>query len=375
MPPDHLVHRGGGLVLRSGPEALVRIEDDWDRLAALDPSPFTTTSWLRAWWGAYGRGELVVATLHGPDGRLRAGVALRRTPLRALVAPADDHSDDWDAVAEDDAARHDLWTAVAALDAWHLRLPTLRAGPATLSARGALLEAGWRVHAAPGNRSPYLPLPGDFDALMASLSRNARSQVRRRARRLAERGEVTFRTTTGGPTLDADLDELFRVEASGWKARGGTAILTEPGAEALYRSFAHAAARKGWLRVHLLEVGGRVVAGDLACAIGDEAFLLKTGFDEDWSEASPGLVLRAEVLRATIEDGRRGYDFLGPDDEYKLRWTDTVRPRVTLTAYRGATAFPGAAWHRALRPALRRVRRACRPGGGRGPAAGPGRAG
>ena len=186
---------------------------------------------------------------------------------------------------------------------------------------------------------------------------------------------MTFRTTTGGDRLDADLDELFRVEASGWKARGGTAILTEPGAERLYRSFAHAAAARGWLRVHLLEVDGRVVAGDLGCAIGDEAFLIKTGFDEAWSHESPGLVLRGEVLRATIEDGRRGYDFLGPDDDYKLRWTDTVRPRLTLHAYRGAAAVPGAAWHRTLRPALRRARRACRPGGGHGPTAGPGHAG
>jgi CelD/BcsL family acetyltransferase involved in cellulose biosynthesis len=359
-------HHESGLVLHTGPAALARLAPEWDRLAAVDPSPFTTTAWLRAWWGAYGKGELVNATLVGEDGRLRAAVALRRTPAGGLAAPADDHSDDWGAVAEDDAARRELWAGVARLGSTRLVLRALRAGREATAARDALVQAGLRVHATPWNRSPYLELPDDPEELLRRQSRNLRSQVARRRRQLEKEGDVTFRTTTGGERLDADLDELFRVEGSGWKAREGTAILAEEGAERLYRAFAHDAARAGWLRVHLLEVAGRVVAGDLGCAIGDTAFLLKTGFDEEWSKLSPGLVLRAEVLRATIEDGRRGYDFLGPDDAYKLRWTPTVRPRVTLHAYRGAAALPGLAWHRAVRPALRRARDAARARAARG---------
>ena len=289
---------------------------------------------------------------------MRAAAALCRTPLGGLAAPADEHSDDWDAVAEDEDARRELWRAVAGIGARHLTLSSLRAADGLPAAQEALAGAGYRLHATPGNRSPWLELPESPDALLAAQSRNMRSQVSRRRRQLEKEGEVAFRTTTGGDGLDADLDELFRVEASGWKAREGTAILAEPGAADLYRSFAHAAARRGWLRVHLLEVGGRVVAGDLGCAIGDQGFLVKTGFDEEWSKLSPGLVLRAEVLRASIEDGLRGYDFLGPDDPYKLRWTETVRPRVTLRAYRGAAALPGLAYRSAVRPALKRARAA-----------------
>ena len=297
-----------------------------------------------------------MATLGGPDGRLRAGVALRRSPLGGLAAPADAHSDDWDAVAEDEEARQALWEGVGALGARHLTLPALRAGPSALAARDALTAAGYRLHAEPGNRSPFLELPDEPDALLAGASRNLRSQVGRRRRQLAGEGELVMRATTGGSDLDRDLDELFRVEASGWKAREGTAILAEPGAEALYRAFAHAAAERGWLRMYLLEVGGRVVAADLGCAIGGEGFLIKTGFDEDWSRMSPGLVLRADVLRASIEEGLRAYDFLGPDDAYKLRWTPTVRPRLTLRAFRGPLALPGIGYRRAVRPALKRAR-------------------
>jgi hypothetical protein len=68
-------------------------------------------------------------------------------------------------------------------------------------------------------------------------------------------------------------------------------------------------------------------------------------------------VLRADVLQASIDEGLSGYDFLGPADEYKLRWTPTVRPRVILRAYRGAAALPGLAWRRRIRPALKAARR------------------
>jgi CelD/BcsL family acetyltransferase involved in cellulose biosynthesis len=340
--------------LHRGEEAFTRMENAWDSLSSRTPTPFVTHAWHRAWWRSYGAGEPVVAAVHADDGRLRAAALLREAPFGGLAAAANDHCGDWGAVAEDDAARRELWDGLAGAGFRHLGLLHLRdaaAGPA-LSARG------FRLLVVPGNRSPYLELPGDFDALLASLSRNARSQFRRRRRQLEEAGAVTLRTrTAGGDGLDADLDELFRVEGSGWKAREGTAILTEPGSEPLYRSFAHAAAEKGWLRLYLLEVDGRVIAGDLGCAIGGEGFLVKTGFDESWQERSPGLVLRGEVLRASIEEGLTGYDFLGPSDEYKLRWTENVRPRVTVRGFRGA-ALPGIAWHARLRPWLKRARAA-----------------
>ena len=335
------------------------MKNAWDVISARFPSPFVTHGWLEAWWRAYGEGDPAVVALEGSGGRLRAAALMRTAPLGGLVAAANDHSGDWDAVAEDEAARAELWTGIAGLGVRYLRLSHVRAdSPSLAAARSALAERGYRLHATPGNRSPYLALPDDPDALMAGRSRNMRSQVGRRRRQLEKEGALELRVVRGGDTLDRDLDAFFAVEASGWKAREGTAILEEPGAEPLYREFAHAMADRGLLRVYLLEVGGRVVAGDLGCAIGETGFLVKTGFDESWSRLSPGLVLRAEVLRACIEEGLRGYDFLGPDDDYKVRWTDEVRPRLTLRAFRGPAALPAAGWHGRVRPALKRARAA-----------------
>lgn len=357
MAVDDVVKGAGGVVFHHGEEAFIQYRNRWESLSERSPSPFLTHGWLLAWWRAYGRGTLVTAALHGADGELRAAATLQEAPLGGLAATANDHSGDWDAVAQDDMAREELWDAVAGLDVRYVTLRHLRAGESSEhGARRALGRAGLRAQATPGNRSPYLELPGTYDELLAGYSRNFRSQLGRRRRQLEKEGALTFRVTTGGPATDADLDALFRVEASGWKGREGSAIRGNPRSERLYRGFAHALAEQGRLRLYLLELDGTAVAADLGCAVGGTGFLVKTGFDEAWGRLSPGLVLRGEVLQASIEEGLRGYDFLGPDDPYKLRWTDTVRPRVTLRGFRGAAALPGTTWHGALRPALKRAR-------------------
>jgi len=327
---------------------------DWDELALRTPSPFLTQAWLDSWWRTRGKGGRVVASLVAADGKLLAAAAFARSRFGKLTATADEHSGDWNVVAIDDPARSMLLDELAGLDS-----PTLVMGPLRSSAlaHGAFARAGRRVRESSGPHSPYLALAGSFDELLAARSSNLRSQFRRRRRALERRGGLRLRTTVGGDALEDDLDAVLRLEASGWKGRDGTAILSRRDTECLYRDFIHAAATKGWLRLYLLELDGVPIAGDLGCAIGGEGFLVKTGFDESLADASPGLVLRGEVLRASMDEGLRGYDFLGGPDPYKLRWTEELRPRTNVHGYRGVAAVPSEAWRHALRPALAHGRR------------------
>jgi CelD/BcsL family acetyltransferase involved in cellulose biosynthesis len=349
---------GRQVVVHRGAQAFEALRDEWDALAEADaPSPYTTHAWLSAYLAAFGDGDRVVCpAIHAADGALLAAACLLTDGLGGLVAATNDHSGDWGTVAADDAARRELWSALAGRHSrWLVLSHLVTSGPCLPVARAALSAEGYRIVPALGNRSPYLVLPATFDELLMTGSRNLRSQVARRGRQLEREGRLELRTETGGDRLDRDLAAFFEVEASGWKARRGTAIRDSGATEDVYRRFAHNAAARGWLRLHLLELDGRLVAGDLGCAIGGIGFLVKTGFDEDLARLSPGLVLRARVLAASIDEGLRGYDFLGPDDAYKLRWTSTVRPRVTLRAFRGPAAVPATVWWRGMRPALKRA--------------------
>ncbi|HEY3020332.1 MAG TPA: GNAT family N-acetyltransferase [Solirubrobacteraceae bacterium] len=345
-------------VLEEGPGALASMPEAWDALAVPSGTPLLTHAWLFPWLATRARGPVVCATLRGADGSLRAGALLQRI-AGGFASAADRYGGDWDVVAATDADRRRLWDELAALGALRLNFNAMRAGaPATRVAMQALDAAGYGVlEGVTELASPYLRLPTSFDGLLAGISRAARWKWRRRRRAFERAGAVRFRTTTGGPGLDRDLDALLRVEASGWKGRQGTAILSRPEDERLYRDFARAAAERGWLRLALLELDGVVVAGDLQFAVGGVVSSVKGGYDESYAKLSPGYVLRGETLRAAIDDGCTGYDFLGPADPHKLRWTDEVRPRRRVLAWRGPGGrLAQAAWTSLPRPALRRAR-------------------
>lgn len=366
-PPDE--HR---CTIAREPEALIAVASEWNALAVRSRSPFCTAEWLSAWWRAFGRGELVCLTLRDRGGPLRAGAVLMRTPHGRLEAAANDHSGSWDVVAADAAARAELWRALLAIGARQIVLRALPAEPtAGASAAELLAGAGYRVVDEPGPFSPFLGLPERFENLLAQRSANLRSQLGRKRRALEGNGALVFRTTTGGEALERDLEAIFRVEASGWKSDQGTSILTDPGSERLYREFAHAAARHGWLRLHLLELDGVTIAGDYACSFAGGGHLIKTGYDERWSRFSPGLLLREAVLRAAVEERLEFYDFLGGPEHYKLRWTDHERPRTTLRGYRGVRSLPALVYRARVRPTVKRLRSRLKPGPAR---RGPGRA-
>jgi CelD/BcsL family acetyltransferase involved in cellulose biosynthesis len=340
---------------------LGELAGDWDRLALVAGTPFLTHAWLQCWRSAFGRGDPAWLLLLDRDGSLRAGAFFLRLRGR-LISAANVHSGDWNALARDEQARAELWSQMVGLGCARVQLQAMpERAPGTRSVCQRLRDGGYRVVEAPGPSCPWLRLPDSWELLMARTSSGLRSQLQRRRRALQRSGSLAFRTVAGGPTLDAELDGFFALEAAGWKGRAGTAIVSRRSTERLYREFAHAAAERGWLRLNLLELDGALVAASYDCVFAGEAYLLKTTFSEPHGRFSPGLVLLADVLRSCIERQVRSYDFLGEPDAYKTRWTSERRPRTQIYAYRGL-ARPGYAYRRRLRPLLKRVRDAARTG-------------
>jgi len=330
--------------------------DEWNRLALDAGTPFMTGEWLSAWSNAFGHGRCHWTVLHDGNGSIRAGACLRRTRLGKLASTTNDHGHDWEILARDPQARAELWSALVRDGAGRIQL-----GGMLEHADGArfvseeLERAGYRVLRLPGPFSPWLTLPASWDELMQNVSSSLRAQVGRRRRMLEREGTVTFRVGGSSATLARDLEIFLALEASGWKGRSGTAITSKASTNRLYREFARGAAAQGWLRLYFLELDGEAIAADYGCALAGTGVFIKTGFNEDHGRLSPGLMLRAEVLRSSIEEGLAGYDFLGQPDSYKTRWTSEVRPRVQIFAYRGI-ARPGYVYRKTLRPMLKSVR-------------------
>ena len=334
------------------------MENAWETLSERSPSPFLTHGWLAAWWRSYGAGVPEVAALHGEDGRLRAAALLRRTRFGGLAAAANVHSGDWDAVAEDDDARAELWDGPRA--GRGAQPPDARP-PARHRARPAARAPAARL---PPPRDPGRPqpLPRAARRLRAAprraSSRNLRSQVRRRRRQLAERGELTFRTHDRRATASTPTSTSSSASRrSGWKARAGTAILREPGAEPLYRGL-RPRGRRPRLAARVPARGrrqghrGRPRLRDRRRGLSHQDRLRRgagASCHPAWSCA------------ATCSRRRSRRACAATTSSAPTTTTSCAGPRpsaraTTLHAFRGAAAAPGLAWHRAIRPALKRAR-------------------
>jgi CelD/BcsL family acetyltransferase involved in cellulose biosynthesis len=343
-----------GVLIRQTIEDLREISPEWNALARELVSPFSTVEWLTSWWEAFGQGTPTCAILRTREGALAAGAFLS-AHRRRLSGTANDHSGCWTILARNGHAGSELLRQLAAGPVTRIVLPRLPSYSAALDAERTLTGSGYRVAWSAALQSPYLTLPSSFDELISRRSSNLRSQFRRRQRALNRLGSIRLRTVSDSREVAASLDSFFDIEGSGWKTARGTAILTDPKAQVLYRRFAAEAAAAGWLRLRLLEFDGDVVAGDLSVVFGGGEFLLKTGFDTELAKLSPGLVLRGEALSAAIDEGLEFYDFLGIAERYKTQWTDEIRERFSLWAFRGTLGLPSYAYRSHLRPALKRM--------------------
>jgi CelD/BcsL family acetyltransferase involved in cellulose biosynthesis len=211
-------------------------------------------------------------------------------------------------------------------------------------------EAGWER--ALGGRcvarvaSPRMRLTTTHAAWLAAQSAATRRDLRRRERRLVERGTI-LRRLEAEEAVTTGIDTLLRLHAQRW----GTASNAEPG---FTRAEARLAARQGWLRLWLAEVEGVPVAASLSLRHHGREYLSMTGRDPAWSRWSVGSVLLHHTIREAFADGVREYHLLRGDQEYKARYADA--DDGVITSLVGA---PALVW--AARAALGAVRRSPQP--------------
>lgn len=133
--------------------------------------------------------------------------------------------------------------------------------------------------------------------LKHTLSGDYRRQMKRKERRLADMGRLEY--VTLGPDGDVEdwLENFLRLEASGWKGRGGTALASTPSDRAFFLRMARDAFRQNRLIMQGLTLDGRPIAQYVALTAGYGSFDFKPAYDEDYGRNSPGILLELERFR------------------------------------------------------------------------------
>ena len=199
--------------------------------------------------------------------------------------------------------------------------------------------------------SPYIRLDESWREPEQKLKAKRRSDLRRR-RKKAEKahGELLVEILTPGPEeVEALFDETLVIETRGWKGRAGTALKFDQAKCAFFRSYLALASDAGLIRIALLRIAGKTAAFSIG-AVCDGAFWgFRTGYDEAYSECSPGFVLFIEQARYAAEAGLSTIEFLGQPEPWTKEWTTAERPKLRLRFYpynlAGAGAFVGDGLH------------------------------
>jgi CelD/BcsL family acetyltransferase involved in cellulose biosynthesis len=306
------------------------LEREWDELARGAP-PFLQPGWIGAWWNAFGEGELVILSVRR-SGRIVGVLPLARRH-GVLHSTTNWHSPLYGAVSEDRASGQALAEALFEQRARRVHLNFLAGDSQFIGDfRAAADASGHRVAERVVMRSPYVELTGDWASYWKSRSKNLRKGIRRRRNRLEELGEVSFEIAAGEEALGR-LDEALALEASGWKGREGTAIISKPETKRFYEGVARWAAERGTLRIVTLRLDGRALAMHFSIEAGDDYFTLKVGYEAEFEKLAPSKLLDREMIEYAFASKLSSFELLGDADSYKLDWADELHERIELQAF------------------------------------------
>ncbi len=325
-------------------EVFVRLGPVWNRLVdeAGITHPFMRHEWIRTWWDCFehggalhilvvkqGEDPIAIAPLMLDRGRVY-GLAVRR--LRGIANVYTERFDFILAQRPKEAC-HAIWAYLAAESSqWDmLELRQIAEGARVkeylpLFAFGdKFLQGKW-----PSSHGPYVPVNQPWESYVKSLSKKHVSNLRGRSKGLRRAGEVRHEIVTGGEQLERTLEEAFVLEAAAWKGKAGTGIINRPDRHAFYRQLLTRASEQGWLRLHFLTLKGRRIAVQIALQLHNRLYILKSGYDPQYSAYAPSLLLCELMLRNAWEQQLVEVDFLGDAERWKMEWAGHTRPHCWL---------------------------------------------
>ena len=313
--------------------SIERVAPEWEALADdVDAAPFLRAAWARAWWKAFGSGQLAILTVH--RNKELTAVLPMRWRFGGVEGLSNGHTPEFAPLVVDASAALELGRALYSQGIRQSGFSYLNgADPSTYSLQSAAEQARYGISISALERTPYLDVVGDWASYECGIDHKVRSELRRRHRHLEKVGEITYSVEDGSQSLHSRLKEGFKIEGSGWKTEARTAIASRPETRMFYTELAHWAAERGWLRLSFLRLDDQPVAFEYALEHNGTYWFLKGGYDPAFAQFSPGRLLLKAMLERAFGVGLTRFDFGGLDEPFKLEWSNGFRMLVRLSSF------------------------------------------
>lgn len=325
--------------VRRDDAALTDLSGEWLTLWRKDPaaSLFQTPQYARAAWETELGADQTLAVIEMRRGGELAGLAtatvdvdgtlrfLGNKEVTDYLGPVCEPSDR-------DAVAAEFVSAVDPLEWSHAELFGLASDSGWPDALArASKAAGHSVEEVQQDVCPRIATLGTYEDYLASLDGKSRHEIKRKARRLEREGGPYTIRLSDRPTLDADLERFYEMHRSSTGPKGR---FMHEDIAVLFTRIARAFEAEGWLRLTLLERGGRALAGMFSFVAKETWSVYNSAYDHTQGELAPGMVLMSETIRLAAEEGCDVFDMLRGAEPYKYRFGAVDVPLIELKVER-----------------------------------------
>jgi CelD/BcsL family acetyltransferase involved in cellulose biosynthesis len=327
-----------------------------------------TYEWLSSWWQVFGDDErlsLITVTDSGKTigiAPLFISTVIDKAgfELRKLTFIGDGLTDYHDLLIADERRKEVLQNLVDFIvngkekwDAIHLRnirsdspnLPILRA-----ALKNTLLRYVERINI----RSPYISIGRNWSGYYDGLSKNIRSDIRRRLNCMSRLGKTEFVRLHKIDDIANTLNIIKSIHIKCRQAKGEISWYTDEKRVRFVSLVLKRFSDRKWLDLVLLKLNDRIVAYYLGFVYDSIVYFWNTGFDPEFSKVSPGKLLLHDWIKDSFKAGYKEFDFMVGEESYKSQWTSQVRPNHELFLFKNTARSMLLKGYYAYKPVLKK---------------------
>ena len=176
----------------------------------------------------------------------------------------------------------------------------------------------------------------EFSDYWSQRPKNLRKNISRYSNRIKrDFGGFHLDVITGESDIAAAVARYASIESRGWKGRAGTALHPGNVQADFYREIMEEYAAAGEAFIFELYLAETLVASRLCIASQEQLIILKTTYDEEYSNYATGRILLYETIRFVFENHVSArIDFYTNATRDQLEWATGSRVMHNLSMYR-----------------------------------------
>lgn len=170
------------------------------------------------------------------------------------------------------------------------------------------------------NLCPLLSLTSSWKGYLNSLSGKLRHELRRKLKKATD---IEVRAVE-----PSHLDIFFELMAASDPDKKN---FLQEDIRSFFAAIADAFAANQWLRMRIAFLDSKPIAALFSFQMNDRIYLYNSGFDPDFYQLSPGIIIIGNDIMAAIAEDVKYYDFLRGNEKYKFRFGAERRYTMRLT--------------------------------------------